>query len=239
MLKKSVLILSLLALLSCLPHLGFNSVEVKASNDHPIHNLNTGLNYTSIQAAIDANETLDGHTIFVEEGIYYEHVLVDKELTLVGENRDTTIIDGNGTGTVVQLETNATITNFSVRNGQYGVKIWGGYGVVPVYSGNVIGNTRIMDNIYGAILMRTCANNTIVNNIIVNNTLFGIHLWHAGDNTIVNNTLANNGQGIDFYGNSNDNILRNNNMTNNTYNFGLILRGKQATFLWAHHPNEE
>jgi len=202
-----------------------------ANGTGPVHNLNTGYNYTTIQEAIDANETLDGHTIFVEEGIYLEHVFVGKELTLIGENRSKTIIDGNGTGVVVELGTDVNVTNFTICNGEYGVRIGGSYGFTPVYRGNTINNCKITDNLYGAILIRGCANNTIVNNIIVNNTLFGIHLWHAGNNTIINNTVVNNRHGIDFYGNSNNNILRNNNMTDNAYNFGLILREETRNFL--------
>jgi parallel beta-helix repeat protein len=208
----------------------FNQIEVKAPNGYPVHNLNTGLNYTTIQEAIDANETLDGHTIFVEKGTYSEHVVFSKGLALIGEDRDATMIDGSGTGVVVQLGTNVNVTSLTIRNGEYGVRIWG-YGFEPVYTGNTIIDSKIMDNLYGAILIRAGANNTIINNIITNNTLFGIHLWNAGNNTIISNTVSKNGQGIDFYGNSNDNILRNNNMTDNTYNFGLILRGETRNFL--------
>jgi len=229
--RKRALILGLLVFLLSLYTVGFNSVKVRASNGLPVHNLDTGFNYTTIQAAIDANETSDGHTIFVDEGIYYEHVSVGKELTLIGEDRDTTIIDGNGTGVVVELRTNVTLINFTIRNGEYGVRIWGGYGFFPVYTGNTIIDNKIMDNLYGAILIRAGANNTMINNVIVNNTLFGIHLWHAGNNTLINNTVVNNGHGIDFYGNSNDNVLRNNTMTDNKYNFGLILRGETRNFL--------
>jgi parallel beta-helix repeat protein len=230
--RKLFFVLGLFVLLSSLLYVRFSSVGVKAPNGDHVHNLDTGLNYTTIQAAIDANETSDGHTIFVEEGIYLEHVFVGKKLTLIGENRSKTIIDGNGTGVVVELGTDVNVTNFTIRNGEYGVKI-SSYDLTPVYRGNTINNTKIVDNLYGAILMRGCANNTIVNNIIVNNTLFGIHLWHAGNNTIINNTVVNNRHGIDFYGNSNNNILRNNNMTDNTYNFGLILREETRNFLFA------
>jgi nitrous oxidase accessory protein NosD len=81
-----------------------------------VHNLNTGLSYASIQEAIDANETLDGHVIYVEEGIYYEHVSVGKSVTLIGESRATTIIDGSATGGVGIGANNTRISNFTIRN---------------------------------------------------------------------------------------------------------------------------
>ncbi|TET64318.1 hypothetical protein E3J49_04485, partial [Candidatus Bathyarchaeota archaeon] len=54
--------------------------------------------YAKIKWAI-GNVTA-GTTIFVRSATYYEHLDINKPLTLVGENRDSTIIDGNKTGTV-------------------------------------------------------------------------------------------------------------------------------------------
>jgi parallel beta-helix repeat protein len=85
-----------------------------------VHNLNSGLNYTSIQEAIDAPGTLDGHTIFVEKGIYYEHLAVKKSLSLVGERSSITIINGSGAyATIVHVVAdNVSICGFTIRNGQ-------------------------------------------------------------------------------------------------------------------------
>jgi parallel beta-helix repeat protein len=230
--RKLVFVLSLFLFLFSLLYVRFNSVKVRAPNGTGlVHNLNTGYNYATIQEAIDANETLDGHTIFVENGTYFEHIVVNKSLTLRGESRDNTIIDGNGTGTVVWLSASSNITGFTIRNGEYGIQVRIFVFATPVFTGHRIEDNRIVDNRYGGVSLRGCANNTISNNIILNNTLFGIHLWTAGSNTMINNTVVNNGHGIDFYGNSNDNILRNNNMTDNEYNFGLILREETRNFL--------
>lgn len=114
---RFVLILSLCMLFSCLLQTTFRPIEVKASNVYPVHNLNTGLNYETIQEAIDAPLTSNGHTISVEEGTYYENVIADKSVSIVAENRTNTIIDGNETGTALRIVRDATnIVGFLIRD---------------------------------------------------------------------------------------------------------------------------
>src|SRR5205085_10852531 len=48
----------------------------------PVHNINTGLSYCTIQAAVSAAPTLNGHTITVDPGTYNEQVIVNKSLTI-------------------------------------------------------------------------------------------------------------------------------------------------------------
>ena len=47
-----------------------------------VHNLNTGLNFTTIQAAIDDAETLDGNILEADPGTYIENVDVYKSVVL-------------------------------------------------------------------------------------------------------------------------------------------------------------
>ena len=51
-------------------------------------------NYSSIQQAVD--DATDGDIIFVYSGTYNESVLVNKQIKLIGENRDNTIIAATG-----------------------------------------------------------------------------------------------------------------------------------------------
>ena len=93
----------------------------------PVHNINTGLGYAAIQEAINANETLNGHTIFVEAGIYYENVIVNKTLSLIGENRDITTIDGGSVSegvTVKIIANNVVFRGFTTKaSGLFSVNI--------------------------------------------------------------------------------------------------------------------
>ncbi|MCD6473882.1 MAG: right-handed parallel beta-helix repeat-containing protein [Thermoplasmata archaeon] len=75
-------------------------------------------NYSSIQAAINAAPP--GYTIFVYPGVYKENLYINKSISLIGENRETTIIDGCHKGFVVRINaSNVTIKNFTIRNSGY------------------------------------------------------------------------------------------------------------------------
>jgi len=94
--------------------------------------------YPTIQEAINAAN--DGDTIYVKSGTYYENVVVNKSLSLLGENKETTIIDGMGEGDAVHVTANHTlVSNFTMQNSGD----WGGglhlYEIVnsTVYSNNV------------------------------------------------------------------------------------------------------
>ncbi len=141
--------------------------EVEDSNFYylltPIQNLNTGMQYFTIQAAINAIDTLNGHTIFVHSGIYYENIVVSKAISLVGEDRRTTIVDGYG-GTAITLETsNITISDFTTTNGACGIL------VADSSNNNTIKNCIFSTNSIG-IFLNTSSWNIIYHNSLVNNT---------------------------------------------------------------------
>jgi len=91
--------------------------ELLMEVDPLVHNIDSGKNFSTIQEAINDDETLDGHTILVDAGMYYENVVVNKSISLIGEDRSTTIIDGNKTGNVVRVITeDVCLRNFAIRN---------------------------------------------------------------------------------------------------------------------------
>jgi parallel beta-helix repeat protein len=210
-------------------------------------------NYTTIQSAID--NASDGDTIFVYSGIYYENVIVDKSICLLGENKNSTIIDSsmNKDKDVICVTTShVDIEKFTIKNGKNGILIDGDYDVVD--NVNIVENI-IIDNIqYGVFFFRSGYNN-VLNNIISNNIygikayefcsniIFGniisssseagIHLTsavNAGNcmnNTISFNTLQNNGEGIILF-TSYNNKINNNNFYGNS---------KDASFVWSNSNN--
>ena len=84
--------------------------------------------FQSIQDGIDAAST--GDTVFVLEGIYYENVVVNKPLTLIGQKQTTTIINGGGNGNVLNISSSyVTFKKFSVENSgasgwPAGITVW-------------------------------------------------------------------------------------------------------------------
>src|SRR4030042_7035615 len=57
--------------------------------------------FSTIQEAINAAD--DGDTVFVRNGTYYEHIVINKTISLIGENPEDTIIDAEHIGTAVLI----------------------------------------------------------------------------------------------------------------------------------------
>ena len=190
-------------------------------------------NYTTIQEAI--NNADEGDTIFVRAGTYYEPVKIDKSLTLVGENRSTTVIDGNGTGIVVHvIANNITLSGFTIQNG--GLGIWvsrssnniltdntasnNSNGIYFWWSSNNVLTGNIASNNQYGIYFLGSSNNVLTGNIASNNQ-YGIYLDSSGHNALTgNNVSSNDNNGIFFYHSSN-NVLTGNIASNNQYGIYL------------------
>ncbi|MEA1895631.1 MAG: S-layer protein domain-containing protein [Euryarchaeota archaeon] len=209
---------------------------------YPVHNLNTGLSYSTIQATIDAPETSDGHTILVDAGTYCENVVVYKSLTLQGEDRTTTIIDGNGIETVVRIASDGTtITGFTIQNGgrlwedkDAGIEINSDYNTLSeniitnstrgiLFGGNFnIVSKNVIENNYAiGIHLDDSSNNTITENAVTNNSWDGINLHSSYNNTISENIVTHNIEcGINLNP-SDSNTITENTITNNGCSIGL------------------
>lgn len=152
---------------------------------------NGGVDFTKIQDAI--NTSSDGDTIRVWEGTYYENVVVNKTVSLIGNGSEQTTIDGGGEGDAVQITVNwVNMSGFSVTGGGHN----------------------------GAGIKIESDNNHIIGNNCSNNGL-GIQLWNSNNSTITNNTSSNNAHGIQL-SHSSFAIITNNTYSSNRI-FGIYL----------------
>jgi parallel beta-helix repeat protein len=206
-----VLLLTLLLPLS----LSFNA---RAETSLPVLNVNTGLAYATIQEAINAPATLNGHTIRVNVGTYYENVAVNKSVALVGDNKFSTVIDGGGSKSVINVTAdNASVTGFTVRNSQYG---YAGVHVYQSKSDNVSGN--IVEDNYNGIYLYGSSDDTVEGNEALNNQ-YGIHLYGSSNVTLSNNVESNNTNDIHLDVSSNNTLVDNevsSSITNGIYLYG-------------------
>jgi len=147
-------------------------------------------NYSSIQAAID--DASDGDTVFVydDSSPYYENVVVDKSINLIGENRDTTIIDGIGIGDIIYISIDwIDISGFTIQNGsKSGLKVISNLNTIH-------DNNIILNNGNGIFLDEQCGYNNIIGNSISKNNI-GISISFSYDNTIEFNNIENNKCGL-------------------------------------------
>ena len=170
--------------------------------------------FHTIQEAINSLYVKDGDTILVEEGIYYENVLVNKSISLVGESRSSTVIDGSRNEFVIDIVADGTvIDNFTMQNGQFGIRAL--YQVVGPLSSCSIARNDISNCTYGMYMLGE--NHSVDSNRIANCSA-AMRARVIANSTIVDNLIVNNSEGLYFWGTNN--TFRNNTMIDNYFNFG-------------------
>ncbi|MBD3391459.1 MAG: DUF1565 domain-containing protein [Chitinivibrionales bacterium] len=156
-----------------------------------------------------------GDTVYVERGVYREHVFVKSGVALVSRALYGATINGNGRGTVVTLGKSCALSGFVVTNGTIGV--------FSNAAGNIIEKCRIIRNWQtGIIVVRHLPR--IQDNIIAFNRASGIQGWDVRSTiaSVNHNTIAfNANHGIAVGGASNI-IIENNTIAHNE-RFGLKL----------------
>ena len=176
-------------------------------------------NYTRIQNAIDhAN---DGDTVFVYNKTYYENLIVDVSICLIGEARNLTIIDGQEHGDVINLNVDGVaISGFTIRKCKH--EPLENYGAIHAIKTNnhIISNNKICENKDPGIYFDNSHYNVVSGNHIVDNPT-GILIFHSDNNIIFNNIVENSGGGIWLQcPSSANNIIENNYIVNNSKGLG-------------------
>jgi parallel beta-helix repeat protein len=172
--------------------------------------------YATIQEAINAAN--DEDTVFVATGTYYEHVVVNKSISLIGENRGTTIVNGTGSAYVVSVTVDDVVVNgFTVENGSM-----------------------------SGILLSNCSNCRVENNIATLNVESGIRLENTSASLVSNNEIFNNGYVIPglgtglgiFLGLSCKNTICSNHVYDNFF-CGICLGESDANLLYDNNVTNQ
>jgi parallel beta-helix repeat protein len=153
--------------------------------------------YQFIQYGID--NASDGDTVYVYSGTYYENILVYKSITLLGEDRNNAVIDGQGIRHVVQIDKKSVLlSNFTIENS--GNESWGIDVHVRHNSTNSIKDVHITNCIVtdcvGGILLKDIATISVNNCVIYNNTGLSIYVLDSANISLHTCTVFNNGEEI-------------------------------------------
>jgi parallel beta-helix repeat protein len=200
-----------------------------------------GADYTKIQDALDAAE--DGDTVFVYRGTYIENLRVNQSINLIGEDRDTTIIDGSEKNFPVWISTiiiradSVNVRGFTILNEKgfsCGIFIGMNHNENVIVDNNIIfpwkgiwlsesRNNIIKENIisdaWDGIYLEGSEDNVITDNILFMNGISGISLNDANNNIITGNVIRKNIFGICCW-NSIGNKISGNNIDSNE-EFGI------------------
>lgn len=237
--KKSKLIVTLLFLMSTFPVVLIALPGIVRAPTLYVGGSGPG-NFTTIQSAVD--DASPGDTIFLFAGTYEESVLVNKTLSLVGEDKDLTILESRSGRYVIQVTADwVNITGLTIT-GKWAVGLElesadnctidstviprGDPGVHLRQSNNNSITNSILSK--GGILLSHSNNNWISNNWL-SNSFYGIRIRDSSDNSIVGNVISDNRHGIYLQDSTTTTIL-----SNVLTNDGILLEGNSLEY-WNSH----
>ena len=197
-------------------------------------------NYTRIQDAI--NVSSDGNIVFVydDSSPYNENIIVDKSINLIGENCDSTVIDGVENIRVVSISADwVNFSGFTIqRSGgsNTGIRISSNhnrvignvilkctYGIVLENDNNLVKGNTLINNYNSIYLTEYAEKNSIIENTIVSNKGNGIDLHRSSDNVLCDNNIVSNGQsgiGLSYF------------CMNNTITGNVLSKNRHGITIW-------
>jgi nitrous oxidase accessory protein len=169
----------------------------------------SGCNFTTIQEAIDSSIT--GDLIIVQRDTYFENLVVDRSISLVGLERPE--VNGMGRGSPIIIAADGVLLEgFYATNSTYPLPV-----IKVASNNNTLTKNSVSGGWYGILLLS--AHNLVSENAVFDND-DGIRLINADNNTLLNNEVYDNEDGIivDF---SHGNMIEKN-LVNNNSDDGII-----------------
>jgi len=169
-------------------------------------------NYTNIQDALDDSNDYDTIFVYAKQTPYYENIIIDKTIKLIGQDSVTTIIDGQKINSVVKnLADYVLIKSFTIQNSSLDLSEYSG---IESYTSNnyIVGNIFLNNKVGVHLLDGT--SNTIIYNYISGSQTESICI-HSSSNIVYRNNIANNEHGIWLQKDAIDNEIKQNNFINN------------------------
>lgn len=195
-------------------------------------------NYTRIQYAIE--NASDGDTIFVydDSSPYYEEIIIDKTINLIGEEKNTTIIDANFSFSPINITSDrCLISDFTIKNCKLS-GWWWEFSAIKIFK---CSNVIIKNNIitlgafakiggdgFASINLHSSSNCIIQDNFIFeeyshsSKSCSGIVMHDdSSDNLISRNEIKGYDNGI-YIKQSDNNIISNNSIYSNDNGISII-----------------
>lgn len=168
--------------------------------------------YTTINSSGYIQDLIDnassGDVINIPSGIYYENIIINKSISLIGENKETTFIYGN----VLITSKKVTVSGFTIQNGYLCIRMtsrniiegnnFNGNGIIIVGSDyNIIsGNNINSSNGTGIIIecflllprVYLPSNNNIIKGNNISNNKRGIFILYSHSSFIIKNNFIDN-----------------------------------------------
>ena len=195
----------------------------------------SGCDFTTIQSAINASGP--GNTIEVRSGIYYEHVNVNKQLTLQGIDTGSglPVVDAGSSGSAITISADGcTVEGFEARNSGKNFPCAGKH---VTSNNNAIADNKASGNNWDGISLKASNGNMVSGNTLTNNTASGIYLQSSNNNAIENNTATGNGHnGIKLSPCQNNTISANIASHNNAW--GIYLVQSSDNTVWDNTAND-
>ncbi|MDG6218778.1 MAG: NosD domain-containing protein [Candidatus Thermoplasmatota archaeon] len=153
--------------------------------------------FSSINSALE--KAVDNTSIFVFNGIYHEYLVINKYISLIGEDPFNTIIDAekrNEDVILIQGNGRLTISGFTIQNSSKNDPYaYNEAGIDIRSSGNIIEGNIITNNYYGIYCIYV-NNNIIRGNLFTENVEYAAYFLHRSDENIITQNVFNENQYI-------------------------------------------